>query len=122
MCSQTVPSQALQLRLSGVTFRNNRADLAALMFTEAVDFAPLNCAPVACDTAVNNSAALSRQLIATPPTQIVVVMPVSVRSGAPLPISIVLYDGCGREHRGMACELAFSCPEAYPVRAALNSW
>jgi hypothetical protein len=42
---------------------------------------------------MNNTAALARQTIATPPKHIVVALPAAVRSGAPLPVSITLVDG-----------------------------
>ena len=89
--------------LSGITFRNNHAAVASIMFTEASHFEPLNCAPVACDTTVNNTAKGGRQLIATPPTKIAVNMSATMRSGAQLPISLRLIDGCARRARISAC-------------------
>jgi hypothetical protein len=90
----TVESQTRQLSMSGLTFRNNFAWLAAsLLFTEAEEYTELNCSPLPCDTSVNNTAALARQTVATPPKHIAVAMPAAVRSGAPLSLSITLFDG-----------------------------
>jgi hypothetical protein len=87
-------AQDAQLRLSGVTLRNNYASLSAsLMYSEADQPMPPVCAPAPCEYMTNNTAAGSRQLVATPPQIINISMPAQVRSGAPLPITVHLVDG-----------------------------
>jgi hypothetical protein len=88
-----------QLALSGVRFVNNLAEVASVLFTEAAIFEPLNCTPVECEynnTAHNNTARGSRALTATPPTHIAVNMSATMRSGAQLPLTLRLVDGCVR--------------------------
>jgi hypothetical protein len=87
------------LALSGILFRKNYAQVASILFTEAAIFEPLNCTPVECEynnTAHNNTARGSRALIATPPTHIAVNMSATMRSGAQLPLTLRLVDGCVR--------------------------
>ena len=61
-----------------------------------MDFAPLDCSPVPCDTTdPNNFASNYGQVYATPPTQFNIDIPDSIRSGAPLPVIITLVDGFG---------------------------
>jgi hypothetical protein len=82
--------------LSGLTFRNSFAYAGSILFTEAVQYEPLICSPVACDADIvdgTNYASNYGQVIATPPVQFLIDMPERVRSGAPLPISITLNDG-----------------------------
>ena len=95
VCLQTVASQASQMHISGVTFTNSFAFAGSVLFTEAVDFAPLDCSPVPCDTSSNNFASNYGQVYATPPTQFNIDIPESIRSGAPLPVVITLVDGFG---------------------------
>jgi hypothetical protein len=90
-----VDSQADQLSISGVTFTNSFAFAGSVLFTEAVDFAPLDCNPDPCDTEVENFASNYGQIYATPPTQFNIDIPESIRSGAPLPVVITLVDGFG---------------------------
>ncbi len=91
-----MPSQVEQLSLSGVTFRNNIADVGGVLFTEArpdqVQDLESNCHPLPCVVS-NNSATIYGDDVSTPPLQFVITMPEAVRSGAPLPISITLLDG-----------------------------
>jgi hypothetical protein len=87
-------SQVRQLSVSGVTFRNNVADVGAVMFTEAVEVELLRCMPTPCDWEHSNTAVIYGVPFATPPVTFVVTSPVTVRSGAPLPISVTLTDGC----------------------------
>ena len=87
-------NQGSQLTVSGVTFRNNYANLAAsILYTESDNYAPLTCTPTVCDTTTNNTAALARKTVATPPVTIGITIPTTVRSGAPLPVNITLHDG-----------------------------
>jgi hypothetical protein len=113
---QSVPSQTAQLSLSAVNFTNNTAYVASIMFTESVEYEHfLNCAPVACDVAASNTAVDYGQDIATSPKTINLTMPRSVRSGAPLPISISLLDGCAAAR----VRAVFSSPLTHAVFISL---
>ena len=84
------------MHISGVKFTNSFAFAGSVLFTEAVDFAPLDCSPLPCDTSdPNNFASNYGQVYATPPTQFNINIPDSIRSGAPLPVIITLVDGFG---------------------------
>jgi hypothetical protein len=87
-------SQVHQLSVSGTTFSNNVGSVGAVMYTEAVEVEPLRCTPTPCDWAHNNTALIYGVPFATPPVTFVVTAPEAVRSGAPLPISVTLTDGC----------------------------
>ena len=100
-------SQVRQLSVSGVTFRNNYAYVGGVLYSEAVEVEPLNCHPVACDWATNNSASSYGQVMATPPAQFSISMPISIRSGAMLPIIVTLNDLCGAGVR--TCMVPYSC-------------
>jgi hypothetical protein len=83
--------------LSGITFRNNHAAVASIMFTEASHFEPLNCAPAwrATRPRTTPPRAAASSSPRRPP-KIAVNMSATMRSGAQLPISLRLIDGCAR--------------------------
>jgi hypothetical protein len=91
-----VPSQPQQLSLTGVTFSHSHAYVGSVLFTEAEEFEALACAPKACDFSLNNSAEDYGQIEATSPKDINLTLPSSLRSGAPLPVSLTLLDGFGQ--------------------------
>ena len=90
-------SQVNQLSLSGVTFRNNRAYIGGVMYSESRGYGNLTCDPRPCDWTQNNSASDYGDTLATPPKVINVTMPASVRSGAPLPVTVTMFDGFGQQ-------------------------
>ena len=87
-------SQLQQFSLSNVTFRNQRAYIGAVMYAESAEYGPLSCSP-ACDWSSNNSALDYGDTLATPPKQINVSLPPTVRSGAPLSVLVTMRDGFG---------------------------
>lgn len=91
----TVPNQTLQLSMSNVTFTNNSAYVGGVMFTECGVLTDLACSPLPCVTG-GNSASNYGDVTASPPAIFNISMPLRVRSGAPLPISIGLLDLFGQ--------------------------
>jgi hypothetical protein len=81
-----------QLHLAGVTFRNNYAYVGGVLYSEADEFAGLECPT--CDTQLNNTASDWGQSVATPAKTISITLPSLVRSGAPMPNEVTLTDGC----------------------------
>jgi hypothetical protein len=90
-----VPSQLAQLAVSGCSFRRSRALAGGVLFTEAEELEPLRCTPAACVTDDDNTAEDYGNVSATPPAQFLVHLPASVRSGAPLELSVTLVDSFG---------------------------
>ena len=89
-------SQLDQLACSNVTFRNQVAYIGGVMYSESANFGPLDCSPVACDWSHNNSATDYGQALATPPKTLNISLPTSVRSGAPLTVTVSMNDGFGQ--------------------------
>ena len=85
-------SQVSQLSLSGVTFRNSRAYIGGVMYSESLGYGDLVCDPHPCDWRQNNSASDYGDTLAMPPKVIDNSMPERVRSGAPLPVTVTMYD------------------------------
>ena len=87
-------TQATQFALSGVTFSRNTAYIGGVLFSEADTWQDLDCAPLPCNTTgLANAARDYGAIFATPAKYINITIPSSVRSGAPLPVSVSLYDG-----------------------------
>jgi hypothetical protein len=97
-------AQREQLRLAGVTFRNNQAYVGGVLYSEAEFFADLECET--CDTATNNTATDWGKSVATPAKTISITLPEAVRSGAPMPNGVTLTDGCVRACAALRCARA----------------
>ena len=92
-CIMTAAStQSTQLSLSGVTFTNNFAYAGGVLYSESDEWADLQCST--CDAQDSNNASDWGQIMATPAKTIGITLPSFVRSGAPMPNSVTLIDGC----------------------------
>jgi hypothetical protein len=118
---QSVPSQLVQLAVSDCDFRGSRALAGSVLFSEADALEELNCHPIACAMDDDNYAEDYGNVSATPPMHFVVHMPATVRSGAPLDMSVTLVDGFGQTVRSWVDTVA-SVAADVPLSGSLRAF